>query len=144
MECSGCHKTFPSVNSGVKGQQWCDDCFNFKTCEYCHKVINRNMLSLKTYQGKDYHMECFKCCSCKNRLRKDPIVVGSKFYCQDCGQPCPKCGRPIGKEFMELFDKKFHEQCVTCCKCGRGIADEQIFEWQGQPACAVCIELLDV
>ncbi|EDR22822.1 Four and a half LIM domains protein, putative [Entamoeba dispar SAW760] len=140
LECSGCHKLFKELNSGLKGTSWCDECFNYKQCAKCGNPITRNMVIVKTFEGKDYHAECFKCVACKTRIKKEPIVYDGKFYCQECGEPCGGCGKPIGMSFLEVFGKKWHEGCVKCVKCNRQIGDEQFYEEDGKPICAVCVD----
>ncbi|KAL7717123.1 LIM domaincontaining protein [Entamoeba marina] len=141
MECSGCHQTFRELNAGLDQQQWCDQCFNYKTCAKCHHPITRNNRVFKTNGNDDYHIECFRCCACSDRIRKAPIVFEGKLYCSDCGVLCPECKTPIGKEYVVLQeDVKYHVDCVKCYKCHRTIADEQIFEVDEGFACAICVD----
>ena len=63
-----------------------------------------------------------------------------QFYCEDCGTLCCVCHKPVGQNFMELFDKRFHEECVNCVKCGKNLADEDITELDGMPCCVPCFE----
>ena len=74
MECCICHQTFSELNAGMKGERYCDECFNYKTCAACHTPINRNNKVFRTFKGQDYHVDCFVCCCCDSTLRPATCV----------------------------------------------------------------------
>ena len=139
--CSGCKGEFKVINTGVKDQLWCDECYNYKTCAKCNNPINRNMVTFKTFEGKDYHPECLKCSSCRSRIKKIPKSYEGKLYCDDCIQPCTTCGKPVGKSFSEIDDKKYHEDCLLCSICNKKInPDNVLLTEDGNLLCEACAE----
>ena len=140
FECAGCHQQFKEVNTGVRGEYWCNECYNYKTCAKCGDPITRNMIIFKSFEGKDYHRDCFKCGLCRNPIKKNASNYEGKIICAECAEPCAGCGKPIGKKFLEACDKKYHEECVKCQKCKRNIANESFFEENGEPICQQCCD----
>ncbi|ELR11486.1 LIM domain containing protein [Acanthamoeba castellanii str. Neff] len=82
---------------------------------------------------KRWHHHCFVCkgCSAKFELKEDKWMHPSGIaesaagfpHCGDCyhrllSVSCDRCKQPIAGAYVDLFGRKFHEECFCCDGCG--------------------------
>ncbi|NXD24810.1 LPP protein, partial [Spelaeornis formosus] len=79
-----------------------------------------------TAMDQVFHVECFTCMKCKNKLRGQPFyAVEKKAYCETCYintlEQCSVCAKPIMERILRATGKAYHPHCFTCVMCHRGL-----------------------
>jgi len=139
LNCVSCHKDLFYEYYDVKGQPYCRDCNSPRVCVGCGAVIPADVVVFKTFEGKNYHTDCYRCASCMRSLSKvGPNPHMGKLYCPECGEICEKCKlRLENHPYTEFEDSKYHVKCFTCCKCNTQLPEE-FFLLDNKPACGKC------
>jgi hypothetical protein len=88
-----------------------------------------------TFNGKDWHPQCFVCAACGHPLPEDFCVLDGKFYHEDCvprhraavGGPslCHGCGLPAEFNVIAALGHDWHEECFVCSWCKKPFPDGQ-------------------
>ena len=100
------------------------------------------------YKARQWHKECFKCCSCKSIIGYDSFVPsGSNIYCSNCYEnsfsaKCTGCGKPIISGGVTYHDQPWHTKCFTCTHCKKSLAGTGFTSRQDKPYCAQCVKIL--
>jgi len=131
VTCSRCSRAIQAGEtyySDVRDASVCPSCYSaaIKTCADCGQPIPPTVQVFKTYQGKNYHTDCFRCAACGTSLgaKAPPTEVGGVAYCSSCGVSCARCHQPVKNQFMEINNQKYHKGCYTCFRCGSGLEQE--------------------
>ncbi|XP_009881659.1 PREDICTED: lipoma-preferred partner [Charadrius vociferus] len=111
-----------------------------------------------TAMDQVFHVECFTCMMCNNKLRGQPFyAVEKKAYCEPCYintlEQCSVCAKPIMERILRATGKAYHPHCFTCVMCHRSLdgipftvdASGNIhciedFHKKFAPRCSVCKE----
>ncbi|CAM5164086.1 unnamed protein product [Natator depressus] len=111
-----------------------------------------------TAMDQVFHVECFTCMTCGNKLRGQPFyAVEKKAYCEPCYintlEQCSVCAKPIMERILRATGKAYHPHCFTCVMCHRSLdgipftvdASGNIhciedFHKKFAPRCSVCKE----
>ena len=76
--------------------------------------------------GKNYHVDCFKCDRCSKPISGKVWTVDDENICSDCYMKdcptCNMCGEKIlkvrGETYSQLDDKFYHSRCLVCHVAG--------------------------
>uniref|UniRef100_A0A670KG37 LIM zinc-binding domain-containing protein n=1 Tax=Podarcis muralis TaxID=64176 RepID=A0A670KG37_PODMU len=79
-----------------------------------------------TAMDQVFHVECFTCMTCSNKLRGQPFyAVEKKAYCEPCYistlEQCSVCAKPIMERILRATGKAYHPHCFTCVICQRSL-----------------------
>ncbi|XP_032925048.1 lipoma-preferred partner [Catharus ustulatus] len=79
-----------------------------------------------TAMDQVFHVECFTCIMCNNKLRGQPFyAVEKKAYCEPCYintlEQCSVCAKPIMERILRATGKAYHPHCFTCVMCNRSL-----------------------
>ncbi|NWR04883.1 LPP protein, partial [Paradoxornis webbianus] len=79
-----------------------------------------------TAMDQVFHVECFTCITCNNKLRGQPFyAVEKKAYCEPCYintlEQCSVCAKPIMERILRATGKAYHPHCFTCVMCHRSL-----------------------
>ncbi|NWW45568.1 LPP protein, partial [Pedionomus torquatus] len=79
-----------------------------------------------TAMDQVFHVECFTCMMCSNKLRGQPFyAVEKKAYCEPCYintlEQCSVCAKPIMERILRATGKAYHPHCFTCVMCHRSL-----------------------
>ncbi|NXO35615.1 LPP protein, partial [Locustella ochotensis] len=79
-----------------------------------------------TAMDQVFHVECFTCIKCKDKLRGQPFyAVEKKAYCEPCYiktlEQCSVCAKPIMERILRATGKAYHPHCFTCVMCHRSL-----------------------
>ncbi|NXU52554.1 LPP protein, partial [Turnix velox] len=79
-----------------------------------------------TAMDQVFHVECFTCMVCNNKLRGQPFyAVEKKAYCEPCYintlEQCSVCAKPIMEKILRATGKAYHPHCFTCVMCHRSL-----------------------
>ncbi|NXQ52202.1 LPP protein, partial [Anthoscopus minutus] len=79
-----------------------------------------------TAMDQVFHVECFTCKVCNNKLRGQPFyAVEKKAYCEPCYiktlEQCSVCAKPIMERILRATGKAYHPHCFTCVMCHRSL-----------------------
>ncbi|XP_071422869.1 lipoma-preferred partner [Pithys albifrons albifrons] len=79
-----------------------------------------------TAMDQVFHVECFTCMKCNNKLRGQPFyAVEKKAYCEPCYintlEQCSVCAKPIMERILRATGKAYHPHCFTCVMCHRSL-----------------------
>lgn len=129
----------------------------FGMCNGCgNKVVGEN--SGCTAMDKVYHIECFICQTCAQKLRGQPFyALEGGAFCENCYinslEKCSTCSKPITDRILRATGKPYHPECFTCVVCGKSLdgvpftvdATNQIhciedFHKKFAPRCSVCLQ----
>ncbi|XP_071819688.1 lipoma-preferred partner homolog isoform X2 [Apostichopus japonicus] len=129
----------------------------FGMCNKCGlKVVGEN--SGCTAMDKVYHIECFTCQTCSQKLRGQPFyALEGGAFCENCYinslEKCSTCSKPITDRILRATGKPYHPECFTCVVCGKSLdgvpftvdATNQIhciedFHKKFAPRCSVCLQ----
>lgn len=97
-------------------------------CSTCGGSFHDGMPFVIGKDGKKYHEECFRCCSCGGHMDHDqykPTAEGP--MCLTCALPsCHHCGDLIVGDVVAATTPDgttldFHTQCLSCINCGNHI-----------------------
>lgn len=97
-------------------------------CTGCNLSITHNDDLIVQLHEELYHVYCFQCIQCGNKI--DPkvdyiLIEDGKPLCGSCIPECHACGETILSKHVHVIDKDFHEQCLLCTFC-RKVIDSQI------------------
>ena len=87
-------------------------------CTNCQLSITNNDDLLIQLHGEVYHIYCFRCIQCGNRI--DPKV--DYILIEDDRPLCRACGETIVSNHVHVIDKDFHEKCLLCTFCRKVIS----------------------
>lgn len=73
-----------------------------------------------------FHVDCFTCIICNNKLRGQPFyAMEKKAYCEPCYintlEQCSVCSKPILERILRATGKAYHPHCFTCVMCHRSL-----------------------
>nr|XP_048309857.1 lipoma-preferred partner isoform X3 [Myodes glareolus] len=79
-----------------------------------------------TAMDQVFHVDCFTCIVCNNKLRGQPFyAVEKKAYCEPCYintlEQCNVCSKPIMERILRATGKAYHPHCFTCVMCHRSL-----------------------
>uniref|UniRef100_A0A6I8PHW4 LIM domain containing preferred translocation partner in lipoma n=1 Tax=Ornithorhynchus anatinus TaxID=9258 RepID=A0A6I8PHW4_ORNAN len=79
-----------------------------------------------TAMDQVFHVDCFTCIICSNKLRGQPFyAVEKKAYCEPCYintlEQCNVCAKPIMERILRATGKAYHPHCFTCVMCHRSL-----------------------
>ncbi|XP_034517125.1 lipoma-preferred partner isoform X2 [Ailuropoda melanoleuca] len=79
-----------------------------------------------TAMDQVFHVDCFTCIICNNKLRGQPFyAVEKKAYCEPCYintlEQCSVCSKPIMERILRATGKAYHPHCFTCVMCHRSL-----------------------
>ncbi|NXW72596.1 lipoma-preferred partner [Hirundo rustica] len=79
-----------------------------------------------TAMDQVFHVKCFTCIVCSNKLRGQPFyAVEKKAYCEPCYiktlEQCSVCAKPIMERILRATGKAYHPHCFTCVMCHRSL-----------------------
>ncbi|NXH13484.1 LPP protein, partial [Bucco capensis] len=79
-----------------------------------------------TAMDQVFHVDCFTCMMCSNKLRGQPFyAVEKKAYCEPCYintlEQCSVCTEPIMERILRATGKAYHPHCFTCVMCHRSL-----------------------
>lgn len=91
-----------------------------ESCADCSKKIVDDVCVLAV--DKLWHPECFKCSTCREKLKEDYFEFGDKVYCEEHfyntrNFHCCKCSLLIRGPFVEYNEKRYHPDHFVCWKC---------------------------
>ncbi|TKY89996.1 hypothetical protein EX895_001294 [Sporisorium graminicola] len=101
-------------------------------CGGCGRLIDEESVEEGVIQfaTKLWHVECFRCAKCKNRVStdRDDILLLSDGHpiCGECNYSCNICRQPIMEEAIMTGDESYHASCFTCRSCHSRI-EELVF-----------------
>ncbi|CAF2033923.1 unnamed protein product [Rotaria magnacalcarata] len=126
----------------------CNECYDARfapKCTECRRPISNERY--KSYRGKNYHSNCFRCGQC------DKIIADSEFYvenskpcCNECyharfAPKCTECRRPISNErYKSYCGKKYHPGCFRCTQCSKVMSDVEFPAHNSNPYCIQCYD----
>ncbi|PVG02489.1 RhoGAP-domain-containing protein, partial [Serendipita vermifera] len=76
-----------------------------------------------------WHVDCFKCAKCGDRVNADTnllLLSDGSPVCGGCSYHCSICKLPITDEAIMTGDDSYHALCFTCRQCGKRI-EELVF-----------------
>lgn len=76
-----------------------------------------------------WHVDCFRCIKCNNRVTADTnllLLSDGDPVCSSCSYQCYVCKLPITEEAIMTGDESYHADCFTCRQCSRRI-EELVF-----------------
>ncbi|XP_074860881.1 lipoma-preferred partner isoform X3 [Carettochelys insculpta] len=79
-----------------------------------------------TAMDQVFHVECFTCMTCGNKLKGQPFyAVEKRAYCEPCYintlEQCSVCAKPIMERILRATGKAYHPHCFTCVMCHRSL-----------------------
>ncbi|NWU96777.1 LPP protein, partial [Upupa epops] len=97
----------------------------FGRCARCGENVVGNGTGC-TAMDQVFHVECFTCMKCNNKLRGQPFyAVEKKAYCEPCYistlEQCSVCTKPIMEKILRATGKAYHPHCFTCVMCHRSL-----------------------
>ena len=74
------------------------------------------------FESDPYHTQCFACGECGEQV--DPtlnflVLDNGAPLCKACSPACYSCGEKIVYGHLNVLNKDFHEECLTCSKCSK-------------------------
>lgn len=99
-------------------------------------------------QEKYFHINCFKCHSCKKSLAQGGFFTREKdYYCTDCyqknfGQRCATCGLFVEGEVVSALGNSYHQKCFTCARCRQPFPTGERVTYTGKEClCQRCLHI---
>lgn len=98
----------------------------------CHRLItlsSPDSLFLPALRQSFFHVDCFKCAKCGDRVTADTnllLLSDGSPICANCSYCCNVCKLPILDEAIMTGDDSYHAHCFKCKVCGNRI-DELVF-----------------
>lgn len=94
-------------------------------CTSCKLSITNNDDFIVKLHEELYHVYCFRCIQCGNKI--DPkvdyiLIEDGKPLCGTCIPECRACGETIVTNHVHVIDKDFHEKCLLCTFCRKVIS----------------------
>lgn len=114
-------------------------------CESCGKKCSGEVLRV---QEKYFHINCFKCHSCKKSLAQGGFFTREKdYYCTECyqknfGQRCATCGLYVEGEVVSALGNSYHQKCFTCARCRQPFPTGERVTYTGKEClCQRCLHI---
>ncbi|KAK8733631.1 hypothetical protein OTU49_006398 [Cherax quadricarinatus] len=114
-------------------------------CESCGKKCSGEVLRV---QEKYFHINCFKCHSCKKSLAQGGFFTREKdYYCTECyqknfGQRCTTCGLYVEGEVVSALGNSYHQKCFTCARCRQPFPTGERVTYTGKEClCQRCLHI---
>jgi len=95
-------------------------------CTSCKLSINNNDDLIIQLHEELYHLCCFQCVQCGNKInpKVDYILIeDGKPLCGTCIPECRACGETIVSNHVHVINKDFHEKCLLCTYCRKVIIE---------------------
>ena len=89
----------------------------------------QNSPILPSLRQSFFHVDCFKCAKCGDRVTADTnllLLSDGSPICANCSYCCNVCKLPILDEAIMTGDDSYHAHCFKCKVCGNRI-DELVF-----------------
>ncbi|WRT70298.1 uncharacterized protein IL334_007296 [Kwoniella shivajii] len=111
-------------------------------CGGCHEIIDQESGGVVVAFGSSlWHVDCFKCAKCKNKVSADTnllLLSDGSPVCGNCSYQCFVCKQAITEEAIMTGDESYHAHCFTCRTCKRRI-EELVFAKTSQGIyCMAC------
>lgn len=143
---TNCQKSLTNGYFTEQQRHYCEQChqkYFSKPCMTCQKPILKDAFRALNLQ---WHLECFLCVECGNPPGQGQFhLEQGRVYCHAdydrlFKELCFKCERPIvaGQSEIEALEKKWHEQCFNCSKCGKNLNGKRFVRRNGTPRCHHC------
>ena len=90
---------------------------------------NSYSLILPFHRQSFFHVDCFKCAKCGDKVTADTnllLLSDGSPICANCSYCCNVCKLPILDEAIMTGDDSYHAHCFKCKVCGNRI-DELVF-----------------
>ncbi|XP_066946539.1 actin-binding LIM protein 2-like isoform X19 [Macrobrachium rosenbergii] len=114
-------------------------------CEACGKKCSGEVLRV---QEKYFHINCFKCHSCKKSLAQGGFFTKEKdYFCTECyqknfGQRCATCGLYVEGEVVSALGNTYHQKCFTCARCRQPFPTGERVTYTGSDClCQRCLHI---
>ena len=109
-------------------------------CVLCNDEIKVSE-SLISYMGRQYHVNCFRCCGCDHPVEDALFLTRqSKPICRSCSPQCQTCQLPITSDCFMALDSFFHLTCFRCVECSKLIdIEDQFYRRSSGPCCSSCV-----
>lgn len=144
--CVSCKRGLVAGYLEGKGQPYCAPCHAKafgEPCAGCGKPLEAKRLAAL---GKHWHHNCFRCTNCGADVADGYVEENGMPYCEACddklfSEPCTRCGKPLGGEFLVALERKWHQACWTCTNCNgaQGSLDDGVIVGKdGEPYCEAC------
>jgi len=129
-----------------KQQLYCPGCHEMyfsKPCMYCQEPIFKDAFRALNHQ---WHLECFICVEC-GKPPPDGLfqIENGSIYCDKDHEDlfkvyCFYCQNPIvaGQSEIDAIEKKWHDRCFNCSRCGRNLDGKKFVRRNGFPRCPHC------
>ncbi|CDZ98300.1 Chimaerin and related Rho GTPase activating proteins [Phaffia rhodozyma] len=94
-------------------------------CGGCKRFVGPQEVApgtLITFGDSLFHLDCFRCVKCQNRVTEDTnllLLADGSPVCTNCSYQCYVCKLLIMDEAIMTGDEAYHAACFTCkhCKC---------------------------
>lgn len=141
-----CQKNLMGGYFTEQGRHYCESChkrYFSKPCMSCQKPIFEDAFRALNLQ---WHLECFLCVECNQPPAQGGFhLENGKVYCDADHQRlfmvyCFKCDRPIVAGQSEIYacERKWHDFCFNCTKCGKNLNGKRFIRRGGLPRCPHC------
>ncbi|KAF9452345.1 RhoGAP-domain-containing protein [Macrolepiota fuliginosa MF-IS2] len=101
-----------------------------RLCPGCKKsAVNEQGGLVVAFGQSFFHVACFKCAKCSNRVTADTnllLLSDGSPICANCSYNCNVCHQPILDEAIMTGDDSYHAHCFKCKVCKTRI-DELVF-----------------
>ncbi|KAI0044212.1 RhoGAP-domain-containing protein [Auriscalpium vulgare] len=101
-----------------------------KLCPGCQlTVMNENGGVVIAFGSSFFHVDCFKCAKCHDKVTADTnllLLSDGQPVCSNCSYSCSVCRLPILDEAIMTGDDSYHAHCFKCRSCQNRI-DELMF-----------------
>ncbi len=94
-----------------------------------HHFALNSMFIWKDVSQSFFHVDCFKCAKCHNKVTADTnllLLSDGQPVCSNCSYSCSVCHQPILDEAIMTGDDSYHAHCFKCRACNNRI-DELMF-----------------
>eukprot|EP01088_Endostelium_zonatum_P006103 TRINITY_DN18210_c0_g1_i1.p1 TRINITY_DN18210_c0_g1~~TRINITY_DN18210_c0_g1_i1.p1 ORF type:complete len:152 (+),score=18.60 TRINITY_DN18210_c0_g1_i1:95-550(+) len=129
--------------SDINGNSVCANCHESqkRPCAGCRNPILPAVRVTRSFEGREYHTDCFRCGACLGTMKQPVRGSDGKLLCESCGVKCNRCNRHLlNGKFMEFGDdQRYHMQCFTCHRCNNQLG-EDVYLVNDQPACLNCAQ----
>lgn len=143
---TNCRKPLNGGYFTEQTQHYCESChqkYFSKPCMSCQKPILKDAFRALNLQ---WHLECFLCVECNQPPSEGMFhLEHGQVYCNADHERlfqtmCCFCNRPIraGQSEIEALEKKWHEKCFNCSKCGKNLNGKRFVRRGGTPRCHHC------
>ncbi|KAI9458541.1 RhoGAP-domain-containing protein [Russula earlei] len=120
------HSQSPSASAFPESDPPAED----KVCPGCQlTVMDENGGVVIAFGQSFFHIDCFKCAKCRDRVTADTnllLLSDGQPVCSNCSYSCSVCHQPILDEAIMTGDDSYHAHCFKCRSCHNRI-DELMF-----------------